>query len=210
MDEAAAPKGRHGGARTGAGRKKKGATSPSALGALDLRAALATPAPGEVEPVAGLHATVALEALYKQLVAGQSDAARVMAANEILDRGWGKPTVESGGDLLLPFFGTAPARALPSEIRDACRKLTELAIQALVKIATSGVSESARVSAARSLLNRGLGAVAPARVPESEALRNLGKKAEAQRAAETPNTESPMGRLMAARAAALSGGDKVH
>lgn len=191
---------KHGGARRGAGRKKKGAVSPSAVADLDLRAALAASAPGEVEPVAAQHAQAAVEALYKELIAGLSEAARVAAANEILDRGWGKPTVESGGDLVLPFFGTAPARPLPSEIRSQCRRLTELAIQALVKIAANGQSESARVSAARSLLNRGLGAVAPARVPEDAGLRELGKKAEADRAAKNPDTASPMGQLMARRA----------
>jgi hypothetical protein len=194
---------RHGGARPGAGRKKKGAVSTSAIAPLDLRAALAAAAPAEVEPLAAQHATVAVEALFKELVAGLSEAARVAAANEILDRGWGKPTVESGGDLTLPFFGTAPARELPSEIRSQCRRLTELAVQALLKIATSGTSESARVSAARSLLNRGLGAVAPARVPEDAGLRNLGKKAEAERIAKHPDTASPMGQLMARRAAGV-------
>lgn len=195
---------RHGGARPGAGRKKKGAASTSGIAPLDLRAALAASPPAEVEPVASKHARVAVEALYTELVAGLSDAARVAAANEILDRGWGKPTVESGGDLTLPFFGTAPARELPSEIRALCRNLTELAVQTLLKIATSSSSESARVTAARSLLNRGLGAVAPARVPEDAGLRNLGKKAEAERVAKNPDTASPMGQLMARRAAGVS------
>jgi hypothetical protein len=205
LTEPAPIKLRHGGVRPGAGRKKKGAAAPSAVAGVDLRVALAAPAPSEVEPVASVHAQTALEALYKELIGGQSEAARVAAANEILDRGWGKPTVESGGDLTLPFFGTAPARQLPSEIRAACRKLTQLAVEALVKIATNGVSESARVSAARSLLNRGLGAVAPARVPEDMGLRQLGKKAEQERAAQNPDTESPMGQLMARRAATFAG-----
>lgn len=194
----------HGGARPGAGRKKKGASSPSAIAPLDLRKALAEPAPAEVETVASKHARIAVEALYTELVAGVSDAARVAAANEILDRGWGKPTVESGGDLTLPFFGTAPARELPSEIRGMCRHLTELAVQTLYKIATGSVSESARVSAAKSLLSRGLGAVAPARVPEDAGLRNLGKKAEAERSAKHPDTASPMGQLMARRTAGVA------
>jgi hypothetical protein len=203
-------KGRHGGARPGAGRKRKGAAPAAAIPDLDLRVALATPAPGEVEPVAAQHATLALEALYKVLVAGISEAARVSAANEVLDRGWGKPTVESGGDLMLPFFGTSPAREMPSEIRAACRKLTALAVQVLLTIATAGASETARVTAARSLFNRGLGAVAPARVPDDVGLRSLGKKAEAQRAAENPDTQSPMGQLMARRAAELTGSGKPH
>lgn len=201
---------RWGGARPGAGRKKKGAVSPSAVAPLDIRVALAAKAPDEVEPLACRYVQAAVEALFKELVAGLSEAARVAAANEILDRGWGKPTVESGGDLVLPFFGTAPARALPSEIRGQCRRLTDLAIETLHKIATGGVSESARVSAARSLLSRGLGAVAPARVPEDQALRQLGKKAEADRAAKNPDTASPMGQLMARRAGVLSGGDRPH
>lgn len=202
--------GKHGGARPGAGRKRKGTTSPSAVTELDLRAAMATPAPDEVEPVASKYADAAVETLFKELIAGQSDAARVAAANEILDRGWGKPTVDSGGDLLLPLFGTAPARALPSDIRTRCRRLTSLAIETLHKIATSSTSESARVSAARSLLSRGLGAVAPARVPDDQALRNLGKKAEAERLAKTPDAASPMGQLMNRRAQELGASGKPH
>jgi hypothetical protein len=195
-----------GGKRPGAGRKKKGAVSPAAMGGLDLRAALSTPAPAEVEPVAALHAQSSVDALLKVIVNGASDAARVSAAKEILDRGWGKPTAESGGDLMLPFFGTAPAREVPSAVREACRKLTELAIQTLVKVRDASSSETARVQAAKALLDRGIGAVAPARVPEDTGLREIGKKAEAERAARNPDTQSPIGRLMAERAAAFGAG----
>lgn len=200
---------KHGGRRAGAGRKRRGATPASAIPPVDLRVALAAEAPADVETPASLHATTALEVLYKELVGGLSEAARIAAANEILDRGWGKPTVESGGDLVMPLFGTAPARALPSEIRQKCRKLTTLAIETLLRIALGGESEMARVKAAKSLFDRGLGAVAPARVPEDEALRQIGKKAEAQRAAENPDKASPMGQLMARRQAGFVGG-KPH
>lgn len=194
-----------GGRRPGAGRKKKGAASPSSLSGIDLRAALSTPAPPEVEPVAAIHAQSSVDALLKVLVNGASDTARVAAAREILDRGWGRPTPESGGDLMLPFFGTAPAREVPSAVREACRRLTALAIETLVRIRDGSGSESARVQAAKALLDRGVGAVAPARVPEDMGLREIGKKAEAERAARNPDTQSPTGRLMAERAAALGG-----
>lgn len=190
-----------GGARKGAGRKPKGATQASAIGPVELRAALATPAPGEVEPVAAAYADLALEALYAEMIGGQSEAARVAAANEVLDRGWGKPTVESGGDLMLPLFGSRPARDTPKEIRESCRRLTNVAIEVLKRIAQSGSSESAKVSAAKSLLSRGLGAVGPAQVPKDDGLRNLGKKAEADRAAKNPDVGSAMGQLLAERAA---------
>jgi hypothetical protein len=44
-----------------------------------------------------------------------------------------------------------------AEIRDLARQHTETALNALVKIATAGKSESARVSAATALLDRGYG-----------------------------------------------------
>src|SRR5262245_54165186 len=92
----------------------------------------------------------------------------VAAGNAILDRGYGKPAVEIGGDAAMLPFMAAPALAvsISSEIRAEARRYATLAIEVLRKISDSGASESARVSAAKSLLDRGLGTVASARMPE--------------------------------------------
>ncbi len=205
MDAAPKKSGR-GGRRAGAGRKRKDAVSATALPALELKAALTAPAPEQVEPLAARYVHLALEALFNILVNGKSDAQKVAAAEEVLDRGWGKPTVDSGGDQMLPFFGTAPARELPSEVRTACRRLTDLAVQVLRNVADRSASEAARIRAIKALFNRGLGAVAPARVEVEDATVVLGKKAEAERVAQNPDTASPMGRLLAARADQLAAG----
>jgi hypothetical protein len=44
------------------------------------------------------HAVLALETLAKIAQDGESDAARVSAANSLLDRGFGKPTQPISGD----------------------------------------------------------------------------------------------------------------
>lgn len=183
-------KSRRGGKRPGAGRKKKGHVAATALAALDLASALATPPPDEIDGVAQRHARTAIEALVKQLIHGASEAAKVSAANEILDRGYGKPAVEIGGDAAMLPFMAAPSQAvaLSSEIRSEARKYAHLAIEVLNKIANGGQSESARVSAAKSLLVRGLGTVAAARMPDEMRSRPLGKKEEAAQAAKVAGT----------------------
>lgn len=181
---------RRGGRRPGAGRPKKGATKPSSLAGLDLVASLSAPPPDEIDGVAQRHARTAIDALVKQLVYGASEAAKVSAANAILDRGYGKPAVEIGGDAaMLPFMSSPSVQvSLSSEIRTAARQYANLAIEVLHKIAGSGVSESARVSASKSLLDRGLGTVAAARMPDEMRARPLGKKEEAAAAAKTAGT----------------------
>jgi hypothetical protein len=174
---------RRGGARPGAGRKKKDRASPSAVTGLDLQSALAAAPPTEIDAVAQRHARSAIDGLVKQLIHGRSEHARINAANTILDRGYGKPSVDTGGDQFLPFLGTAPQRALASEIRDEARKFAHLAVEVLNKIAGNGESETARVSAQKSLLERGLGTVATAKMPEQGFRRQLGKKEEATAAA---------------------------
>jgi hypothetical protein len=171
-----------GGARAGAGRKRKGA-SP-ALSALDL-AAIKDVAPEEIDPVAQQHASMALRSLVKILVHGKAEGARISAANEILDRGYGKPAVEIGGDAaMLPFMTPPlPASTLSAEIRTEARKHAHLAIEVLRRIADTGASESARAAAAKSLLSRGLGTVAAARMADELRARPLGKKEEAAQAA---------------------------
>lgn len=181
-----------GGKRPGAGRPKKGQTSPTSIAPVDLAAALQSPAPDEIEGVAKRHARSAIDTLVKQITFGASETARVSAANAVLDRGYGKPTVEVGGDAMLPFFGTAPAApSLTTEIREEARKYARLAIEVLNRIACGGKVESARVQAAKSLLDRGLGTVAGARmldeVLDSKPL-SPGKKEAAQAAAHAAGT----------------------
>jgi hypothetical protein len=182
-DECDRPKSGHGGKRRGAGRKPKGYVAPTSLAEIDLRAALAEPAPDNVAPIAAQHAQLAITALVTQLVYGASEAAKIAAANELLDRGYGKPAVEIGGEAMLPFMAAPPSRALSSEIRTEAAKYARLAVQTLRRIAESGASESARVSASRSLLARGLGAAAVAKMPDEDGLRPLGKREEQAQAA---------------------------
>src|SRR3954467_14942789 len=173
------PKSRRGGKRIGAGRKKKGYVATSAISVLNRVSALATEPPDEIDGVAQRHARLAIEALVKLLFKGQSEAAKIAAAKEILDRGYGKPAVEIGGDAaMLPFMmaPTAPAASLSSEIRTEARKYADLAVEALRLIAGNGTSESAIASASKALLDRGLGTVGKARMPDEQRDRPLGKK----------------------------------
>lgn len=194
MVEQPQPKSNRGGKRPGAGRKPKGQKPPTAVAGVDLAAALASPPPDEIESVAKRHARSAIDALVKQITFGASESAKVAAANAILDRGYGKPTVEAGGDAMLPFLGTAPVVATPSigtQVREEARKFAHLAVEVLHRVATSGGSESARVQAAKALLDRGLGTVAAARMlsdlfdtkPQS-----IGKKEATQHAAKAAGT----------------------
>lgn len=184
-DAGGAAKPRRGGKRPGAGRKKKGHQPRSALAEIDVRSALAAPAPEEIETRAQRRAREVIGALVKKLIHGLSESARVQAANAILDRGYGKPSVGTGGDPLLPFFGSQPVRDSAPEIRNEARKFANLAIEVLERIAIDGETEGASVTAAKSLLDRGCGTVAVAKVPDELAgLRKLGKKEQAERAAD--------------------------
>jgi hypothetical protein len=178
----------HGGARPGAGRKKKGTASGS-LSEIDLKAALAAPAPDEIETPALRKSRAAIDVLVKRMVHGRGEAAKIQAANAILDRGYGKPSVAVGGDPSLPFLGSAPIRELGLEIRDEARKYATVALEVLDRIAQFGNSESASVAAAKSLLDRGIGTVAVAKLPDEFAgLRKRGKKERAALAAEAAGT----------------------
>lgn len=175
---------RRGGARPGAGRPKK----PRKL---NIVSALAARPPDEIDGVAQAHAKTALESLCKLLMHGGSETAKIAAAKEILDRGYGKPAVEIGGDAAMLPFMMAPSPHMPSlgsEIRTEARKYANLAIETLRKIASDGASETAIASASKALLDRGLGTVGKARMPDEQRERPLGKKEEAQRAAEAANT----------------------
>jgi len=181
---------RRGGARPGAGRKKKGLSEPTSLSELELKALLAEPAPDEIDGLAQRHADLAIETLGRLLVYGASESAKITAAKEILDRGYGKPAVEIGGDAALLPFMMAPAIA-PSkigEVRDQARKYCTVALAVLRKIAQDGRSETARAAASKALLERGCGTVGKARMPDEQRDRPLGKKEEAARAAEAAAT----------------------
>lgn len=187
MQPDVAPKKARGGARKGAGRPKK----PRALNVVS---ALASPPPDEIDGVAQQHARVAIDALVKLLMHGGSEAARITAAKEILDRGYGKPAVEIGGDAaMLPFMmpPMAPAAmiSMSADIRNEARKYANLAVEVLRKIASDGLSESAVASASKALLERGLGTVGKAKMPdEQQREQPLGKKEQAHRAAEVAST----------------------
>ena len=90
---------------------------------------------------------------------------------------------QSAAPSRLPFFGIAPQAKLHGEIREAARRHANLAIAALRRIRDHGESESARIAAAQALLDRGLGTVATAKVPDGPVARPLGKKEEASAAA---------------------------
>jgi hypothetical protein len=151
-----------------------------------LNSALSAPPPDEIETVAQRHARSVLDNFVKQLMHGVSETAKIAAATSILDRVFGKPTSDAGGDAMLPFFGTAPVKPVAAELREEARKYAHLAIEVLAKIASNGASETARVSAGRALWDRGLGTAAPARVPDDFAgVHPVGKKQEAARAAKT-------------------------
>jgi hypothetical protein len=175
-----------GGKRPGAGRPKKSAATPSSLAAVDVAAALAAEPPDEIEGVAQRHARAALDALIKILTGGSSESARISAAKEVLDRGFGKPSVDVGGETL-PLFGRAPDRSVAIEVRMEAQRHAYLAVEVLKKIAENGRGESSRALAAKALLDRGIGTVAPAK-GLSEIGAPLGKKEEAKRAAEAAGT----------------------
>jgi hypothetical protein len=183
---------RRGGARPGAGRKKKGLSAPTSLSELELRALLAEPSPEEIDGLAQQHASLAIENLSRLLIYGTSESAKITAAKEILDRGYGKPAVEIGGDaamLMLPFMAAPTVAPTTSgEVRTQARKYAAVAVAVLRKIAQDGQSETARAGASKALLDRGLGTVGKARMQDEQRDRPLGKKEEASRAAEAAAT----------------------
>lgn len=178
---------RRGGARKGAGRKKETAKSPTAINAVDLASALETPAPAEIDSALSGQARRSLDGLVRIMLHAGSDTARITAAEEVLDRGYGKPAVEIGGDAALPMlpFLTAPdlAPTSTSAVRTEARRYANLAVLVLTKIADNSLSETARVAAHRALIKRECGTVGTARMPDEQRERPLGKKEEAARAA---------------------------
>jgi chemotaxis receptor (MCP) glutamine deamidase CheD len=160
--------------------------SATAFDEADVDLLLAEGHPDQIESSAQRHASVAISALVKKLLRGSSEAARVSAACEILDRGYGKPGVDIGGDaaMQLPLVMVPTAPLMSTEMRHEARKYANLAIEVLVRIANYGNSETAAVGASKALLNRALGTVGTARMPDEFRERPLGKKEMATRAAE--------------------------
>jgi hypothetical protein len=181
-----------GGSRAGSGRKKKILSAPTSLSELELKALLTEPAPDEIDAVAQQHASLAIETLARVLIYGTSESAKITACKEILDRGYGKPAVEIGGDAAMLPFMMAPdakaAKSVSSEIRDQARKYAAVAVAALRKIAQDGQSETARAQASKALLDRGLGTVGKARMPDEQRDQPLGKKEQVALAAEAAAT----------------------
>ena len=52
----------------------------------------------EVRELAQEHTTAAIKKLVEIMEKGESEQAQLMAANSLLDRGWGKPTQPLAGD----------------------------------------------------------------------------------------------------------------
>lgn len=176
-----------GGARAGAGRPKKGQQRLRTLNPIDVRAAIESLPPAEIDAVAQRNARRNIDNLVKLLLYGESEAAQIAAAKGILDRGWGKPAVEIGGDAAMLPFMMAPENQMTvsSEVRTEARKYGNLALMVLQRIADDGRSESARAAANLAMLDRSIGTVGKARMPDEQRERPLGKKEEAARAAET-------------------------
>lgn len=182
-------KAKHGGRRDGAGRKRK-VVDPTFVDQATVDLLIADVPPDQVEQPAQRHARTAVLALVKRMLNAGSESARVTAANGILDRGYGKPAVEIGGDAPT-LFSLTPATiaaaggldAVSIEVRIEARKYARIAIEVLARIADFGRSETASVSAASSLLNRGCGTVGTAKLPDELKETRLGKKEAAMVAA---------------------------
>ncbi|QXX74251.1 hypothetical protein MHY1_01061 [Methylovirgula sp. HY1] len=169
------------------------------LGDLDLKAAslIAAATPQEIESAARVHARDSLDTLKIVMLHSSSESQRVAAANAILDRGFGKPAANTGIDMLLPLFDQVFLKTAPGEVMEEARRLAPLAIAVLDKIARNSESDAARVKAARSLLDRGLGAVDVARLEAYRAdNKAMGKKEEAMAAAETAGQGTDWGSLL--------------
>src|SRR5581483_10176094 len=123
-----------GGRRDGAGRKNK-IVDPTLLDQATVDILIADAPSEQVEQPAQRHARTAVLALVKKLLAGGCESARVTAANSILDRGYGKPSVDIGGDAMPTLFSLRPEEkaaagldVVPIEVRTEARKYAGLAI----------------------------------------------------------------------------------
>lgn len=175
-------KSKRGGRRDGAGRPRK-VVDPTILDQATVDLLVADVPPDQVEQPAQRHARTAVLALVKKMLSAGSESARVTAANSILDRGYGKPAVDIGGDAAPNLFSLLPTEragrgfeVVSLEVRAEARKYANLAIEVLCRISQFGRSESAAVSASTALLNRGLGTVGVAKLPDEFRETRLGKK----------------------------------
>ena len=150
-----------GGARPGAGRPRR--TADVTVAPISTPAEAVDEPIENVETVAAAHAMNALAVLVAQLRSGANEPAKIAAANAILDRGYGRPAVDVGAAAMLPFHAAPSSVSASSNVRFEARKYAWLAIDVLRTIAAAGASESARVAAARSLLDRGVGTVGTAK-----------------------------------------------
>ena len=179
MDEK--PKSKRGGKRAGAGRKPRNYIPPTTIPAHTIRAALAADAPQTIEAEARAHALPMVKVLVNTMLdATASGAARITACNAILDRGYGKPSVDTGVDML-PFM-VKPQTTIPGDVRAECKRYASVAIETLKTLAERAESENARIAAAKSLLDRGLGTVGAAALADEKKTQTFGKK-EAQKIA---------------------------
>ena len=170
---------KRGGRRVGAGRKPASYRSPTSITPLDRQALLAEVPPKLIETAAQRHAHTSIASLVKKLEFGLSDAARISAANAILDRGFGRPSVDAGGFGELPLnYPISATATVSAEIRTEARKYALLAIEVLRRVSEFGSSETVSVAASCALLARGLGNVAPAKLSD-EFARSLGKREQA-------------------------------
>ena len=197
---------KRGGRRDGAGRKRK-VIDPMVLDQATIDLLVADVPSDQIEQPAQRHARTAVLALVKKMLNGGSESARVTAANSILDRGYGKPAVDIGGDAAPSLFSLSPHErasggfeVVSIEVKNEARKYATLAIEVLSRIAQFGRSESAVVSAATSLLNRGCGTVGTAKLPDEFRETRLGKKETAVIAARAAAsgifaTPSPPGKI---------------
>jgi hypothetical protein len=183
---------RRGGARRGAGRKRNASRSPTAINPVDMAAALDAAPPSEIDAALSGQARRSLDGLVAIMLHAGSDSARIAAAEEMLDRGFGKPAVEIGGDAMpmLPFAAAPeqPSVSMNASVRAEARRYANLAVLVLRKIAENSLSETARVAAHRALIKRECGTVGTARMPDEQRDRPLGKKEQAARAAEVAST----------------------
>lgn len=184
------PKSRRGGARPGAGRKPKGHKPASIVGGIDYDAAMAAPVPDDIETEAQKLARVALGELVKLMTYAKSESARVNAACDVLDRGYGKPSADAGGLAQFSLFTVGTPADLASEIRTEARKHANLALEVLKKVGMTAESDAARRQANKALLDRGLGMVAAAKLDQAP-IASLGKKEEADRAAKAATRDGP-------------------
>lgn len=175
------PKSRRGGKRPGAGRKPKGHVPATTIPTHVIRAAAFADEPEAIEGVARDHLLHVFRGFVAALTDVKiSDHSRVRAANNILSRAYGKPTVDTGIDML-PFM-VKPQTTVPGDVRALCKANARLAIEMLRTIFDRSESESARFAAGEALADRGLGTVGGAALANEKKAQTFGKK-EAQKIA---------------------------